>query len=79
MNDEIREQIINENNSAQNVLNSLLDRIDSTQTTELSITDVLHGNLDFSVLQDRGFESIQKIIIEKPGELTDIFLSLIHI
>lgn len=73
MNDEIREQIVNENNSAQNVLTSLLDRLDSSQVTELSITDVLHGNLDFSVLQDRGFESIQKIMIEKPGELTDIF------
>ena len=32
MNDEIREQIINENNSAQNVLTSLLDRVDSSET-----------------------------------------------
>ena len=72
MNDEIREQIINENNSAQNVLSSLLDRVDSSLTTELSITDVLHGNLDLSLLKDRGFENVQKIIIEKPGELTNI-------
>ena len=72
MNDEIREQIINENNSAQNVLTSLLDRVDSSETTELSITDVLHGNLDLSLLKDRGFENVQKIIIEKPGELTNI-------
>ena len=72
MNDEEREQIIKENNNAQNMLVGLLNQISSTHIEELQINDVLHGDLDFSILEDRGFKHVKTIIIDKPGELTNI-------
>ena len=72
MNDE-REQIINENNNAQNMLIGLLNQLTSTNIEELQINDVLHGDLDFSVLKDRGFKNVKTIIIDKPGEITNLF------
>ena len=73
MNDEERERVISENNNAQNMLIGLLNQITSTNIQELQINDVLHGDLDFSVLQDRGFKNVKTIIIDKPGEITNLF------
>ena len=72
MNDEEREQIIRENSNAQNMLIGLLNQITSTHIEELQINDVLHGDLDFSILEDRGFKHIKTIIINKPGEVTNL-------
>ena len=72
MNDEEREQIIKENNNAQNMLVGLLNQISSTHIEELQINDVLHGDLDFSILEDRGFKHVKTIIIDKPGEVTSL-------
>ena len=73
MNDEEREQIINENNNAQDILIGLLNQITSTNIEVLQINNVLHGDLDFSILQDRGFKNVKTIIIDKPGEITNLF------
>jgi len=72
MNDEEREQIIKENNNAQNMLVGLLNQISSTHIEELQINDVLHGDLDFSILEDRGFKHVKTIIIDKPGQVTSL-------
>jgi hypothetical protein len=71
-NDNIREQIISENNDAQINLESFLDHLDSTHTTDLRFNFSLHGDLDFSILSDRGFTKITSIIFEKEGEITNI-------
>ncbi len=73
MNNEVREQIMNENNNAQNIFIGLLNRISSTTIEEIQVNDVLHGDLDLSVLEDRGFKNVKTIIIDKPGEVTNIF------
>lgn len=72
-NDDAREQIMNENNNAQNMLIGLLNQIHSTNIDELQINDVLHGDLDFSILEDRGFKNVKKIVIDREGEVTNIF------
>lgn len=73
MNNEVREQIMNENNNAQNIFIGLLNRISSTTIEEIQVNDILHGDLDLSVLEDRGFKNVKTIIINKPGEVTNIF------
>lgn len=68
---EERENIIKNNNTAQQVLLSILDKFD-TNVRELTIHQELHGNLDFSVLKTKGFNNIKTIQLLEKGEVTSI-------
>jgi len=65
-----REDIITENNTAQESLINLLETGNRT-TQLLRLRDAYHGDLDFSVLSEYGYENVTHIIIEK-GEITSI-------
>lgn len=68
---ERREDIIKNNNTAQEELNGILDNLDNS-IDELIIYNSLYGNLDFSVLETNGFKRIKTIIFDKEGEITNI-------
>lgn len=69
--EEKRNDIIKpENNTAQTEFETLLRNI-STETDTIEITKDLHGNLDFSVLQNRGYKRVKTIVLS-PGEITNI-------
>jgi hypothetical protein len=67
---EQRERILKENNTANNRLKDILEKINKA-STELSIIDPLHGDLDFSILKEYGLTNISKITCTK-GEITSI-------
>ena len=67
---EQRETTIRENNTAQAELLRILETKEK-RINELSIAESLHGDLDFSVLEDEGFSHIKKIVLS-PGEITNI-------
>lgn len=69
---DLREEIINNNNNAQTMFIGYLNQLNSINVQEIRINDVLHGDLDFSILQDRGFKNIKSIIVEKEGEITSL-------
>jgi hypothetical protein len=67
---EQREEVIRENNTAQQYTNALLNSL--TRRTEiLHIKDALHGDLDFSIISNTGFMFIHTIILQE-GEITSI-------
>lgn len=68
---EERENIIKNNDTAQETLLSILDKFEP-QLRELSISKSLHGNLDFSVLKTRGFKNVKSILLLEKGEITSI-------
>jgi hypothetical protein len=68
---EQREFIITTNNTAQSNLLGILEKLEK-RTNEILITDALHGNLDFSVLQREGFHNVKTIHFTKEGEVTSI-------
>lgn len=65
-----REEIITENNTAQESLINLLEK-GNRITQILRIREALHGDLDFSILSEYGYENVQYITIER-GEITSI-------
>ncbi len=69
---EKREEIINENNSAQSILETIVDDTDFSQTRELHITNVLHGDLDFSILKEKKITNVIGIFFDNPGEVTSL-------
>ena len=68
---EKREEIIKENNTAQAKLMSILETM-PTYSQSISFLEPLHGDIDFSILEKLGFNSINHIRFE-PGEITNIF------
>lgn len=68
---EIREQVINENNSAQEKLEGILTRL-NPNTKQLMFSVPLHGDIDFEILNKLGFRNVETIIFEEPGEITSI-------
>ena len=68
---ETREQVINENNTAQNELDSILSRL-NPNTKQLVFSNPLHGDVDFVILNRLGFRNIETISFEEPGEITTI-------
>jgi len=68
---EQREFIITTNNTAQSNLIGILEKLEK-RTNEILITDALHGNLDFSVLERDGFHNVKTIHFTKEGEITSI-------
>jgi len=65
-----RENIIIENNTAQSRLLDILENY-SRQSTNLTIQEQLHGDIDLSPLRESGFGLIDTIILGK-GEITNI-------
>ncbi len=67
-----RDEIIENHNTAQRIMMALLEEGDQDQMDELRFTDVMHGDLDFSVLRDRKLGRIKRIIFEQDGEVTHL-------
>ena len=65
-------EVVNQYNNAQSVLDSVVNSTDFSQTQELHITNVLHGDLDFSILKDKKITNITGIFIDNPGEVTNL-------
>jgi len=70
--EEIDEVLGNDTNSAQDVFLDLLARMDPNHAIEVRFDQVMHGDLDFSVLKSQGFNKIKTIIFEKPGQATHL-------
>jgi hypothetical protein len=68
--EEQREEIIKENNTAQDKLISILESM-TKSSKELQIDEALFGDLDFSVLKEMGYGNIKSIIL-KYGDVTNI-------
>lgn len=68
--DQNRENIIIENNTAQNRFINILENY-SRESSILTIQEQLHGDLDFSPLREMGFGLVDTITIGK-GEITNI-------
>jgi hypothetical protein len=69
--EETRQDIINNNNTAQQALEFLLDNV-GTGISELNITDPLSGDLNFSILKTKGFRNVKKIRFTTPGNVTSV-------
>ena len=67
---EKREEVIKENNTAQAKLMSLLETM-PTYSQSISFLEPLYGDIDFSILEKLGFDSINHIRFEA-GEITNI-------
>ena len=68
---DLREQIMEENNG-QTLFLGILNKLNSADVQEIRISEVLSGNIDFSILQDRGFKNVKSIFIEKEGQITNL-------
>ena len=68
---ERRESVMRDNNTAQDTLDFLLDKMNPS-VKELVIGESLHGDLDFSILSTKGFRFISRIEFTKPGEITTL-------
>jgi Leucine-rich repeat (LRR) protein len=68
---EKRENIMRNNNTAQDTLVFLLEKM-NPNTKELIIGVSLHGDVDFSVLKTNGFRFVSTIRMTKPGEITTV-------
>uniref|UniRef100_A0A6C0JEN0 Uncharacterized protein n=1 Tax=viral metagenome TaxID=1070528 RepID=A0A6C0JEN0_9ZZZZ len=68
--DEQREDIIKDNNTAQEQLLGILAGLPKS-TKELIIEETLFGDIDFSVLKSEGYGNIKTIIL-KDGQITNI-------
>lgn len=68
--DQNRETIITENNTAQNRLIDILENY-SRESSNLTIQEQLHGDIDFSPIRELGFGLVDTITIGK-GEITNI-------
>jgi hypothetical protein len=69
--DETRQSIIRDNNTAQQSLEFLLDNV-GPNTRDLVFGDVLYGDVDFSILANKGFRNVSKIHFTKPGKITSV-------
>jgi hypothetical protein len=69
---ETRENIVSNNNSAQESIISILEQL-SPDIHELIIQESLSGNVDFSVLNHMGFKNIRKIVFAKKGQVTALW------
>jgi len=68
--EEQREEIIKENNTAQDKLISILETM-TKSSKELHIDEALFGDLDFAVLKELGYGNIKTIVL-KDGQITNI-------
>jgi Leucine-rich repeat (LRR) protein len=68
--DSPRDQVIKENNTAQEELEGILYNL-NPNTKQLVFSIALHGDLDLGILTRRGFRNVEEIILEE-GEITSI-------
>lgn len=57
--------------TAQNILEYVMDTTDFTQTPILTLSSAMHGTVDFSIIKDHKV-TVTSIVIEAPGGITDI-------
>lgn len=69
--DERREHIMRNNNTAQDTLAFLLEKMDPN-IKELIVGISLHGDVDFAILREKGFRFVSTIRFTKPGQITTI-------
>lgn len=69
--DERREDIMRNNNTAQDTLAFLLEKM-NPDTKELVVGISLHGDVDFAILREKGFRFVSTIRFTKPGEITTL-------
>jgi Leucine-rich repeat (LRR) protein len=69
--DERRENIMRNNNTAQDTLAFLLEKM-NPDIKELVVGVSLHGDVDFSILSEKGFRFVSAIRFTKPGEITTV-------
>lgn len=69
--EETRQSIIRDNNTAQQTLEFLLDKV-GPNVRDIIINDVLSGDLDFSILKTKGFRQVKQIHFTKPGQVTSV-------
>jgi len=69
--DERRENIMQNNNTAQDTLGFLLEKM-NPETKEINIEEELHGDIDLGILREKGFQFVSVIRFTKPGEITNI-------
>jgi hypothetical protein len=69
----VRNQILTDMDTAQRTLESFLDGLDATHVEELLFNVSFHGDMDLSILKDRGFRKVKKIIFEREGDVTNLF------
>jgi hypothetical protein len=65
------EEVVRDNNTAQDELEGILLRVDPN-TKQLLLSKPLHGDIDFAILTRNGFRNIETISFEEPGEITSI-------
>jgi hypothetical protein len=70
--EEVDEVLSKETNSAQEVFINLLAQMDPNHAIELRFDQVMHGDLDFSILKQQSFSKIKTIIFEQPGQTTHL-------
>lgn len=68
---EERENILANNNTAQDQLLHDLEKGDSS-STELILHDSFHGNLDFSVLSQQGYKNVKTLEFRGKGEIIGV-------
>jgi len=68
---ERRESVMRDNNTAQDTLEFMLEKMNPA-TKELVIGESLHGDLDLSLLETKGFRYVSRIEMTKPGEITTL-------
>ena len=69
--EETRQSIIRDNNTAQQTLEFLIDKV-GPNVQDIIINDVLSGDLDFSILKSKGFRQVKQIHFTKPGQVTSV-------
>lgn len=69
--EEQRQSVIRENNTAQQTLEFLLERV-GPNTRDLIISEELNGDLNFNILKSKGFRNVKKIHFTTPGNITSI-------
>lgn len=57
--------------TAQSILEYVMENTDFTQTQTLTLSSIMHGTLDFSVIKDRKV-TVTTIVFEAPGGVTDM-------
>jgi len=78
---EKRENIIKENNNAQEIFESILTKM-SPSSIEIIVYKSLDGDIDLSVLDTYDLRSIQKIVFSAKGNITNLLnipVSLKHL
>lgn len=69
--DERRESVMRNNNTAQDTLSFLLEKMNQ-DIKELVVGVELHGDVDFGILKENGFRFVSAIRFTKPGEITTV-------